>query len=1028
MKMRKMKIFLSSVLSGTLAITGIFGNNMLQNTKEVRAEKNGGAEVQKDDVGYLFAYFTDSSKAIHFAVSTDGYHYTALNGNRAVVSPTVGRKSVRDPYIIKGQSGDYYMMATDLKGGDSGEELKVNSDNSYTWGANTSIVTWHSTDLVQWEQETKIDILGEYAQTKDANQTKVWAPEAVYDVEKGEYMLYWSMEGGSKYGKDLMIWYAYTKDFQTLTSEPEVLFNPGKTGLNLAPVKGSKNTDCIDANIVGKNGKYYMYYKWSAGKNAGIQVAVADSLTGKYLPMGYDEKLTATQTQSAGDLCGSTYVEGGDAYQINGEEKWLLIADHNWSGHYGMAESDDLIHWKDVEECTINFSEGDGNPKHGAVIPITAEQYNALWAKWEGTEVVGTDQSTAESSNSALQKVSVSGATEIREEIDSEHHIITKYISRNNSPFVDIAKASLEFTVSSGYKVSDWKGINNLEQGAEVTVVSVADSSDAVKWTVKAVTCNNPALPGVYADPDIKVFNGKYYIYPTTDGFLGWNTQKFHVFSSDDMVDWKDEGVILDLSTGDVAWVDTETCNAWAPAIERKNGKYYFYFCGRDKSAKQQAIGVAVADSPTGPFVAEKEPLMTSKKCSAEKASVGQVIDPAIYTDEETGVSYMLFGNGRCDIVELNDDMVSYKAGTIYRYPDFKDFRESIHVLKKNGKYHFTWSCDDTGSENYSIRYAVSDSLFPDKKEDGKWGTFTAKDQGLILAKDPENDILGTGHHCMLQLPGTDEWYIAYARFGTPLSAYPGNNTVKGTHREVCLEKVSFGEDGKILPIKPTLAGIQEKTYAGYSAEYRISGDGMLKDETGNLLNYKKAYFTRSGEGSVTLTAVPNERSKFIQWSDGVKTATRTDTGLMKDQAVTAIFESQNKPDQLGTSGNNQGDNNNNNNNNDSNDKENKKDTVKKGTVKKVRGLSVKNKKARKAVLKWKKMSNISGYEIYMSTKKSKGYKKIAMVKKASVHTFTRAKLKKKKTYYFKVRAYKKMSGKTVKGNFSSVKKVKIKK
>ena len=105
-----------------------------------------GDSAQEEYAGYLFAYFTGSSQAIHFAVSADGYHYTPLNGNKAVITPKVGRKAVRDPYIIKGQDGDYYMMATDLVGGNQKDELDNNGN--YVWGANTSIVTWHSKDLV----------------------------------------------------------------------------------------------------------------------------------------------------------------------------------------------------------------------------------------------------------------------------------------------------------------------------------------------------------------------------------------------------------------------------------------------------------------------------------------------------------------------------------------------------------------------------------------------------------------------------------------------------------------------------------------------------------------------------------------------------------------------------------------------------------------------------------------------------------------------------------------------------------------
>lgn len=1159
MKNGKNKI-IAIMLTLALALTGIFPGTAVKaaeasgakggvepGTALLESEEKAGPAVSEGEeyAGYLFAYFTGASRAIHFAVSADGYHYTALNGNKAVITQTVGRKSARDPYIIKGQNGDYYMMATDLYGGNQQEELDKNGN--YVWGANTGIVTWHSTDLVNWDNETLITIRGEYGSTSADNQRMVWAPEAIWDKDKGEYMIYWSMEGGEQHGDKLMIWYSYTKDFKSLTQEPKVLYNPGPSGLNLAPVQGSSDTNCLDADIVEHDGKFYMYYKWSGGSNAGTQLAVSDKLTEGYLPIGYDVSAGTANPQSPGELCGPKYVEGGDVYKLNGQEKWILIADYNWEKYYGMAQSDDLVHWDVVAEpdCTINFSEGDGNPKHGAVIPITAAQYEALWEKWGKTSADGTGSSSttiphtvssaypdspyagdstitpndgnpiaaydfeavegnvikdtsgrgndavmvgtkgsgsdqwsinngvlklnnsatvrvdsgngsylklpdifdsgmdtmtisfdvntgasqhknyftwvlgdesitcgsatgkyfygrvlkgsimghitksgyaseikADStvpmenvgttvnimyvikpdrisvfrdgvlvgeaatavkisdlgaslksyfgksfygdnglfngsfdnieiynraltdaeilekypqtgSNSVLQKVSIQGGKVIREVVDEADHTVTQYVSVNNSTVKNLKSAAVDFTVLSGYTISGLKGTYNLLDGAKVTVTSKTEAADRAEWTIKAVPCNNPALGGLYADPDIDVFDGKYYIYPTTDGYTGWNTQKFHVFSSEDMVEWKDEGVILDLSKGDVAWADTKNCYAWAPAIERKNGKYYFYFCGRDKSTNQQAIGVAVADSPTGPFVAKEEPLMTKAACEGAGGKLSQAIDPAIYTDEETGDSYMLFGNGGngYNIVKLNEDMVSWDADTMYHYPDgvFPNFRESIHVFKKDGKYHFTWSCNDTGEDTYSISYAVADSLYPQKNADNSWGNFTAEHRGTILYKVPEEDILGTGHHCFVKLPGTEEYYIAYARFDTPLSDYVGDKNVKGCHREVCLEKVSFDADGYIQKIIPTHQGIQQAVTANVQVVYKAEAGGKVKAGNGAAQAEVTAYIPYQGTGT-TVTAVPEQGKVFDRWSDGVKTAARTDIGE-KDTTVTAYFK-----------------------------------------------------------------------------------------------------------------------------------------
>lgn len=97
------------------------------------------------------------------------------------------------------------------------------------------------------------------------------------------------------------------------------------------------------------------------------------------------------------------------------------------------------------------------------------------------------------------------------------------------------------------------------------------------------------------------------------------------------------------------------------------------------------AIGVAVADNPAGPYKAADQPLVTR---TMEGVTVGQAIDPSIFTDPNTGKSYILYGNGSPAIAELNDDMVSIKAGTVKKLNGLNGFRESVVVAYRDGKYH----------------------------------------------------------------------------------------------------------------------------------------------------------------------------------------------------------------------------------------------------------------------------------------------------------------------------------------------------
>ena len=301
---------------------------------------------------------------------------------------------------------------------------------------------------------------------------------------------------------------------------------------------------------------------------------------------------------------------------------------------------------------------------------------------------------------------------------------------------------------------------------------------------------NNPVLSGYYADPEILYSKKtkKYYLYPTSDGFTGWSGNYFKAFSSDNLTEWKDEGIILQLGK-DVSWTDR---NAWAPCIVEKKikGKYkYFYYF-----TAAQKVGVAVADHPAGPFKDLGKPLLADRP---EGVNRGQVIDPDVFTDPQTGKSYIYWGNGFMAGAELNKDMTSIKPGTQSILKPDRTYREGTYVFYRKGKYYFLWSEDDTRSPNYRVRYAISDSPL---------GKFTIPENNLILAKDTLQGIFGTGHNSVLQIPGKDEWYMVYHRFSYPDGIKMGD--AAGYNREVCIDKLEFNEDGSIRQVVPTHKGV----------------------------------------------------------------------------------------------------------------------------------------------------------------------------------------------------------------------------
>ncbi|KAF2174607.1 glycoside hydrolase family 43 protein [Zopfia rhizophila CBS 207.26] len=304
------------------------------------------------------------------------------------------------------------------------------------------------------------------------------------------------------------------------------------------------------------------------------------------------------------------------------------------------------------------------------------------------------------------------------------------------------------------------------------------------------VLAKSPVLPGLYADPNISVFGRNYYIYPTTDGFPGWGGQEFYVWKSFDLVTWtRSTQPILTLN-GTSGYVPWATGNAWAPTIIEKDAKYYFYFSGHNPTYNRKTIGVAVADAPDGPFTARQTAMILNN----ESVTSGQAIDPAAFQDPKTGKYYLFWGNGSPLFAELADDMVSLKAGTIQAISGLADFREGSFVNFRAGAYYLTYSIDDTRSEDYRVGYATSESVT------GPW-TY----RGIVLQKDTTQGILGTGHSSIINVPGTDDWYMAYHRFAIP----DGN----GTRRETTIDRVYFDQStGFILPIKPTLESVPPQT------------------------------------------------------------------------------------------------------------------------------------------------------------------------------------------------------------------------
>jgi beta-xylosidase len=285
----------------------------------------------------------------------------------------------------------------------------------------------------------------------------------------------------------------------------------------------------------------------------------------------------------------------------------------------------------------------------------------------------------------------------------------------------------------------------------------------------------NPVFEGWYADPELHLFAGKYYIYPTYSALYEDQTF-FEVWSSPNMVDWTNEGRILDFA--DVPWSTNRA--AWAPSICEKDGKYYFYFSAGDGAG----LGVAVSDSPTGPFVdALGVPLIKEYHHGA------QPIDAHAFIDDD-GKAYLYYGGwSHAVVVELGENMIS----TVGEFREItpEHYVEGPFMVKRNGEYYFMWSEGSWGDASYSVAYARSASPL---------GPFVR--HGKVLQSDPEVGN-SAGHHSVLHIPGTDEWYIAYHR-------RPVDETARD-HRVTCIERMYFDEAGDIVPVVLSYDGVAER-------------------------------------------------------------------------------------------------------------------------------------------------------------------------------------------------------------------------
>ena len=306
------------------------------------------------------------------------------------------------------------------------------------------------------------------------------------------------------------------------------------------------------------------------------------------------------------------------------------------------------------------------------------------------------------------------------------------------------------------------------------------------------VVAQNPVIRDQFtADPTARVFNNKVYLYPSHDIVppegqrQDWFCMEdYHVFSSENLTDWTDHGVIV--TQNKVPWVRPDSYSMWAPDCVERNGKYYFYFPSAPKDGRGFGVGVAIADNPEGPFIPEPEPI---------KGING--IDPCVLLASD-GNAYIFWGAGRC--AKLKDNMKEIADDTpteTVKWGDREFEMKGVNCLKGlpsrqaegpfafeyNGNYYLTYPYVRENTE--VLGYAMSKNPM---------GPYEYK--GLIM---PEHENgCWTNHHSIVNYKG--QWYLFYHQ-----NAFSPRDDKR---RSVQIDKLYFNPDGTIQEVKKTMRGV----------------------------------------------------------------------------------------------------------------------------------------------------------------------------------------------------------------------------
>lgn len=529
--------------------------------------------------GYLFAYFEGSGSQqehLRFAISEDAKNWYALNENQPVIaSDSISTSGgIRDPHILRGEDGCYYIVATDMN-------VKKNG-----WKDNPGIVLMKSKDLVNWTH-SKIVLKQDYAE-HFSDAYWVWAPQTIYDRKAKKYMIYFTLQRTGDNRQSLITYYAYAnKDFTAFESEPKVLF--------------SAKYGSIDNDIIERNGTYHLFYKGNT-KNAegkeiknGIQQATAKSLTsGKWKEdFKYIDAYADTRTG----------VEGSGVFKLNDSEEYVVMYDLYSSGRYEYQTS------KDLKTFTTKPQSFNKNffPRHGTVMSVTADELERIQQKWGYVlkhDFVSTGNPIIRDKHTADPAVMVEGDTlwlfaGHDQEGNQRGYVMRDWLLYSTTDM----KHWTEYPSPLNIEAFKWAKSKQAYAG------HVVKRGDKYYWYVSTNWCGigvavSDKVTGPYVDALGKplltnkdCFDSKHswacidpaiYIDDDNTPYIIWGNRECYIAKL------KDNMTEID---GKVQRIDVPNFTE-APWMHKYNGKYYLTYA----SEWPEKIAYAVADNITGPY------------------------------------------------------------------------------------------------------------------------------------------------------------------------------------------------------------------------------------------------------------------------------------------------------------------------------------------------------------------------------------------------------------------------------------------